>query len=558
MSELDGLSSTASTTQPTNFAKEEWEDWMKWDGPLDSLSANTPQHSPPPLQYVSGSLGSTSPSELDSLPPVNFSPVYALPTTESKKRKSSSVAITRDVSLTGSGRQPRGKKISHNVIEKRYRSNLNDKIAKLRDSVPELRTAPPTIKRRPQKPVVSDSEGSGDDTSQGLKFNKATVLIKATEYIQQLERQNQRLLSEVSTLRNRNGSKNHLQTPPVISTAITKAYVSSTSSVPQAPEKPKDQAQDEAKIEVGGSGASGMIEVPADIRRLREEVPHQDHYAPGPSSSDVGASSTIPPWSEVKGMIPLSESWQRFRARPKSEDHYAPASPASHILELEDPPLDDEGGSRWSRSRMMSRVLVGSLAGLMVMEGFSEQEEDSPPLQKRGLFSLPNELLTESRGFRVPIRKRIIAFGTSGRAWQALPILSVSCVFLMVFFVVFVYSIPQESKAIREGPVEEIKDSEDTMLNSEMASPASPTSSTSPILRGPESAGLSNSHGRQSSSFGEFYALKLIQWFGLSWLISQTHDEEAASRLDIHTLRRERWLGYLRVIPRFGEDMQAN
>ncbi|MCJ1330493.1 hypothetical protein MMC10_007177 [Thelotrema lepadinum] len=553
MSDFHGLPSTASTTQPSDFAKEEWEDWMKWDGPLDSLSANSPRHSPPPLQYVSGSLGSTSPSEFDSLPPVNFSPVYALPTTESKKRKGGTIAIARDAPLTGSGRQPRGKKVSHNVIEKRYRSNLNDKIAKLRDSIPELRSAPPTIKRRPQKPVVSDSEGSGEDgTSQGLKFNKATVLIKATEYIQQLERQNQRLVAEVSTLRNRNGSKNHLQTPPVISTAISKTFVNFINPTSQAPEKPKDQAKVETQVEVGESSTSGMIEVPADVRRLREEVPPQDHYAPGPSSSGVDAPSTIPPWSEVKGMIPLSESWQRFRARPKVEEHYAPASPVSHVPELEDPPLDDDEGSRWSRSRMMSRVLVGSLAGLMVMEGFSEQEEDSP-IQKRGLFSLPNELLTESRGFRVPIRRRIIAFGTSGRAWQALPILSVSCVFLMVFFVVFVYSIPQESKAIREGPLEESKDAEESKSNSEPP----PTSPTSLVLPGPGSTVLSHPHVRQFSVFGESYVLKLIQWLGLSSLMSQTHDEEAASRLDIHALRRERWLGYLRVIPRFGEDMLA-
>ena len=31
------------------------------------------------------------------------------------------------------------KKTAHNMIEKRYRTNLNDKIAALRDSVPSLR-----------------------------------------------------------------------------------------------------------------------------------------------------------------------------------------------------------------------------------------------------------------------------------------------------------------------------------------------------------------------------------------------------------------------------------
>lgn len=38
-------------------------------------------------------------------------------------------------------RPPPIKKTSHNMIEKRYRTNLNDKIAALRDSVPSLRAA---------------------------------------------------------------------------------------------------------------------------------------------------------------------------------------------------------------------------------------------------------------------------------------------------------------------------------------------------------------------------------------------------------------------------------
>jgi hypothetical protein len=41
--------------------------------------------------------------------------------------------------LSSSKRQPLIKKTAHNMIEKRYRTNLNDKIAALRDSVPALR-----------------------------------------------------------------------------------------------------------------------------------------------------------------------------------------------------------------------------------------------------------------------------------------------------------------------------------------------------------------------------------------------------------------------------------
>lgn len=40
---------------------------------------------------------------------------------------------------SGNGRHPPVKKTAHNMIEKRYRTNLNDKITALRDSVPSLR-----------------------------------------------------------------------------------------------------------------------------------------------------------------------------------------------------------------------------------------------------------------------------------------------------------------------------------------------------------------------------------------------------------------------------------
>ncbi|KAI4150512.1 MAG: hypothetical protein LQ340_004027 [Diploschistes diacapsis] len=551
MSDSRDALSTASTTQPASFAREEWEDWMKWDGPLDSLSASTPHRSPPPLQYVSGSLGSTSPSDFDSLPPINFSPVYSLPSTESKKRKSSAIAGTGNAPPTGSGRQPRGKKISHNVIEKRYRSNLNDKIAKLRDSVPELRFAPPTIKKRPQKSINSDSDGSGDEASQGLKFNKATVLIKATEYIQQLERQNQRLLAEVSTLRNRKGSKGLLRTPPVVSSAVPTIFMNSAIAATHVEETPRGESGKGKNGITQEPSPAGMIKVPEDVRRLREEATPQGHYAPESSSSGVDAMMVIPPWSEVQGMVPVSDSWRRFRAQTRSEEHYAPISLPHQIPELEESVLDnEEEGSRWSRSRMMSRMLVGSLAGLMIMEGFTEREEVSPKLNKRGLFSLPNELLTESRGFREPIRRRIIAFAASGRSQQALPILAFSFVFLSLCFAIFVYSIPDGSKAIREGPTEERRTSVDSR------------SSDSLSMQG--AAGSSHptpAHHQQileTSNFGELYALQIIRWLGLSWLISHDHDEEAASRSDSRSLgRRERWLTYLRV-PKFGEDLRTN
>lgn len=88
----------------------------------------------------------------------------------SRKRKSSASADEEEEDEDEDSNPP-AKKTAHNMIEKRYRVNLNDKIAALRESVPSLR-----IMRKSQK-----GEDTADDREnlQGLqpahKLNKATV-----------------------------------------------------------------------------------------------------------------------------------------------------------------------------------------------------------------------------------------------------------------------------------------------------------------------------------------------------------------------------------------------
>ena len=66
---------------------------------------------------------------------------------------------------------------AHNDIERKYRTNLKDRISELRDAIPSLRPNP---------------EDPDDMTSARAapKVSKGTVLSKATEYIHQLERRN--------------------------------------------------------------------------------------------------------------------------------------------------------------------------------------------------------------------------------------------------------------------------------------------------------------------------------------------------------------------------------
>lgn len=88
--------------------------------------------------------------------------------------------------------KPKKEKTSHNMIEKRYRTNINDKILALRDCVPSLRCV------AAGEPAAEDLEG----LTPANKLNKATVLTKATEYILHLQKRNALLQQELNELRN--------------------------------------------------------------------------------------------------------------------------------------------------------------------------------------------------------------------------------------------------------------------------------------------------------------------------------------------------------------------
>jgi hypothetical protein len=86
----------------------------------------------------------------------------------SRKRKSSAEAEDEDEEDDSN---PPVKKTAHNMIEKRYRTNLNDKIAALRDSVPSLRIM--TKSARGEDTITDREELQG--LTPAHKLNKATV-----------------------------------------------------------------------------------------------------------------------------------------------------------------------------------------------------------------------------------------------------------------------------------------------------------------------------------------------------------------------------------------------
>ena len=123
---------------------------------------------PPHLQYHSPK----SASSPESLTAPNKTGSSDNDTSESKgKSKKRKVSIDHEDEEDEDEDGKPVKKTSHNMIEKRYRNNLNDKIAALRDAVPSLR--------------IMSKSARGEDTTEdrqelhGLtpahKLNKATV-----------------------------------------------------------------------------------------------------------------------------------------------------------------------------------------------------------------------------------------------------------------------------------------------------------------------------------------------------------------------------------------------
>lgn len=100
------------------------------------------------------------------------------------KEEEKKPVVTAASKVTKPGRKD---KISHNQIERKYRTNINTKILALRDAVPSLRIAAGA-----NDVSVADLEG----LSPASKLNKASVLDKATEYIKHLEKKNEALLQD--------------------------------------------------------------------------------------------------------------------------------------------------------------------------------------------------------------------------------------------------------------------------------------------------------------------------------------------------------------------------
>ncbi|PGH04815.1 hypothetical protein GX51_03301 [Blastomyces parvus] len=261
-----------------------------------------------------------------------------------RKRKAPPVeppGLSESADTNSASKSLPSKKRSHNVIEKRYRANLNDKIAELRDSVPSLRAL---VK---QKNGTTSQGMSGDDeiVSSSNKLNKASILAKATEYIRHLEQRNKRLEEENVGLKNRLRQLDKVQEQNLTnyanvsgSASTPGAYTASTDSGPGS--SPGVFSQTEELSPEGSPNPlyppEGLIKVPEYFKRMRANAP-QEHYA------------------------------ESFSQRPNPQTTYV--SP----------------GAR--RMNLPNKFMLGTLAALMVVGGFENQSKSDS--SKKGLLGVP-------------------------------------------------------------------------------------------------------------------------------------------------------------------------
>ncbi|QLL30831.1 hypothetical protein HG536_0A06460 [Torulaspora globosa] len=135
-----------------------------------------------------------------------YSPIFPISVTPSASQSSSSATknefvdflndeLVRDESGMSMGSvemhetsckvgKKRKEKISHNIIEKKYRTNINDKIFQLREIVPTLRFAHKNCRGMP---ILAQDAEDLDGLEPARKLNKVSILMKTIEYIQHLE-----------------------------------------------------------------------------------------------------------------------------------------------------------------------------------------------------------------------------------------------------------------------------------------------------------------------------------------------------------------------------------
>ncbi|CAI7669967.1 unnamed protein product [Penicillium bialowiezense] len=408
---------------------QDWTQWMRWDEPMFSEGEQKPMGSSVDLPSISPHTDMSSPTHLNHK---DFSPNLPLGLMpgpdgslyqnghQSWHTNQSQTGLVSPISSIGTNRKRKGgsdddattvtgpvqpgkkmpaKKRAHNVIEKRYRANLNDKIAELRDSVPSLRSK-------------SSDGGSPDEDEEGAnnasKLNKASILSKATEYIKHLETRNKRLEDENTALKNRLRQADKAADQAVTSSASVSSPSNYASTDPD-------------------SGTSPSV------------------FSQAEENTSESSSTANPP----EGMLPVPDAWKRMRAQT-TQGMYGESY-------MKYPSTNQPQPERSRRSKMPNKYMLGALAGLMVLEGMGSDDSET---ESKGLFALPFRLLSR---FQTPTMAHWeLYLKHFWHSWQARAFshfLGLAMLVVGSAFIVFLYLFNAQpitrrgpSKSVSEGP----------------------------------------------------------------------------------------------------------
>lgn len=124
---------------------------------------------------------------------------------ETQSRKCKKRKWSVDEEEVPNAQKCQSRKRGHNAIEKRYRTNLNDKINRLRQGIPPFWRRSSSDSKAGDEREDSDPQTVDKRTGQ-QKYGKAAILTRALEYIQHLESTNESLSDEVAVLRAQAGT----------------------------------------------------------------------------------------------------------------------------------------------------------------------------------------------------------------------------------------------------------------------------------------------------------------------------------------------------------------